>query len=299
MDNLYKKRLNSILPPSIPGTAKYRDYLVEEQSRKDAGKLTAKELAKRLSDEKHKLKTLTPGTKEAAISGLKVKAMESVIEAAPDILAPRTSLQGELPKETHAIAPENIPLENPYLTASPEDQSQTPHVDKVIDAMTSAPATPTPSVPSTTPALTPAPSAVPSAYLNSLKGTTRPEVAKLMQTLNINLDVALSKKDTADLLAALLTCNETQLDALEKNKKVPVVVKIVIKRIKEDLKNGSLTTIDYLWDRIFGKDSFNAPVAGTTPDPLSLTRSSIRQGHIPDVPVSREAYILIRDTLIK
>lgn len=296
MDNLYKKRLNSILPPSLPGTAKYRDYLVEEQSRKDAGKLTAKELAKRLSDEKHKLKALTPGTKEAAISGLKVKAMESVIEAAPDILAPRTNLQGELPKETHATAPENIPLENPYLTASPEDQSPTPHVDKVIDAMTSAPATVSPAPSTIPPAI---PFDIPSAYLNSLKGATRPEVAKLMQTLNINLDVALSKKDTADLLAALLTCNETQLEALEKNKKVPVVVKIVIKRIKEDLKNGSLTTIDYLWDRIFGKDSFNAPAAGTAPDPLSLTRSSIRQGHIPDVPVSREAYILIRDTLIK
>ena len=80
---------------------------------------------------------------------------------------------------------------------------------------------------------------------------------------------------------------------------MPGVVKIVIRRIKEDLKSGSFTTIAYLWDRIFGKYSFTAPAAGTAPDPLSLTRSSIRQGHIPDVPVSREAYILIRDTLIK
>ena len=123
-----------------------------------------------------------------------------------------------------------------------------------------------------------------------MQGTTRPEVLKLLASLNINLNIQLSKQDTANLLACLLTCNDAQLAALYNNKKIPIVIKTVIKRLQEDAKLGNVETVEKLWDRVFGKNamSLNLP-----------EQAQLETGIIPNTPVSREAYILIRDTLLK
>lgn len=123
-----------------------------------------------------------------------------------------------------------------------------------------------------------------------MQGATRPEILKLLTSLNINLNLQLSKQDTANLLACLLTCNESQLMSLYNNKKIPVVIKTVIKRILEDSKLGNIETVEKLWDRIFGKNA----MVSTVPE-----QTQLETGVIPNVPVSREAYVLIRDTLIK
>lgn len=123
-----------------------------------------------------------------------------------------------------------------------------------------------------------------------LQGASRPEITRLLTNLNINLSVQLTKQDTANLLACLLTCNNSQLQALMTNKKVPVVIKTVIKRLIEDEKLGNIETIEKLWDRIFGK----GPMQLNLPE-----QQQLQTGIIPNVPVSREAYIVIRDTLIK
>lgn len=123
-----------------------------------------------------------------------------------------------------------------------------------------------------------------------LQGASRPEITKLLTNLNINLSVQLTKQDTANLLACLLTCNNSQLQALMANKKVPVVIKTIIKRLIEDEKLGNIETIEKLWDRIFGKG----------PMQLSLPEGQrLQTGIIPDMPVSREAYLIIRENLIK
>ena len=123
-----------------------------------------------------------------------------------------------------------------------------------------------------------------------LQGASRPEMVKLLSSLNINLSVRLSKTDTANLLACLLTCNDSQLNALMSNKKLPVAIKAVIKRIQEDAKLGNIEVIERLWTRLFGKE----PLAQN-----DLPQNAISQGIIPSTPISREAYVIIRDTLIK
>lgn len=123
-----------------------------------------------------------------------------------------------------------------------------------------------------------------------LQGTSRPEITKLLTSLNINLSIQLTKQDTANLLACLLTCNEAQLAALYSNKKIPIVIKTVIKRLQEDAKLGNIETVEKLWDRVFGKGQMQ----------LNLPeQQQLQTGIIPNVPISREAYIVIRDTLIK
>lgn len=122
-----------------------------------------------------------------------------------------------------------------------------------------------------------------------LQGTSRPEIVKLLNSLNINLSVQLSKQDTANLLACLLTCNESQLQALLKNPKVPVVIKTVIKRMMEDMKLGNIDTVERLWTRLFGK----GPMTIDLPE-----QAQVQTGILPNTPLSREAYIIIRETLI-
>ena len=123
-----------------------------------------------------------------------------------------------------------------------------------------------------------------------IQGTTRPEVLKLLASLNINLNIQLSKQDTSNLLACLLTCNDLQLAALLNNRKIPVVIKAVIKRLQEDAKYGNIETIERLWDRIFGKNTMSPDLPG---------QNGSQTGPIPDMPVSREAYIIIREALLK
>lgn len=132
----------------------------------------------------------------------------------------------------------------------------------------------------------------PNSILNMMRhqGTARQDVLKLLASLNINLNLQLTKSDTANLLACLLTCNESQLNAIYRNKKVPLAIKTVVKRLQADAETGDIETVEKLWDRIFGKNTMLLNL----PEPAQLEK-----GIIPNTPVSREAYIVIRDTLLK
>lgn len=125
--------------------------------------------------------------------------------------------------------------------------------------------------------------------LSPYTGSTRRDVVKLLSSLNINMSLYLTRADTYNLLSCLLTCNEAQLKAIYSNPKVPLAIKIVIKRLQEDAKLGNIDTLERLWDRVFGKNqtaaSINLP-EGVTP------------GLLPNTLVSREAYMIIRDTII-
>lgn len=125
--------------------------------------------------------------------------------------------------------------------------------------------------------------------VNVSNATTPVGVQKLLNSLNINLDVQLTRTDTMNLLATLLTCNEQQLWALYNNKKVPISIKTVIKRLLDDSKLGNIDTIEKLWDRIFGKNNLviSAPAS-----------AEVLPGIIPGQPISREAYMVIRETII-
>lgn len=126
--------------------------------------------------------------------------------------------------------------------------------------------------------------------LSPYAGTTKRDVVKLLDSLNINLNLYLTQADTYNLLSCLLTCNENQLNALYSNARVPLAIKTVIKRLKEDAKLGNIETIERLWDRIFGK-------VGKTVLELPQQSQSL-PGIIPNTVISREAYTVIRDTII-
>lgn len=122
-----------------------------------------------------------------------------------------------------------------------------------------------------------------------LQSTTPTEVQALLANLGVNLNLHLTKNDTANLLSCLLTCNEQQLLGLMDNSKVPIAIKTVIKRLLDDASKGNMSTVEKLWDRVFGKTAMVETAA--VPD-------GSMPGLIPNKPVSREAYIVIRDTII-
>lgn len=254
------EQLSDLLPdrpitPSFnqPNTSK----LVEEEATRIKAKQDAKEIARIKYLEKQKLKNL-----EAK-------------QAKRQSLAEELGLD-EIPEGQTAHQAEQIAEQKKKVEAIEAIEAQVVQPLHPVELAESAPANKTYS------------STITKAL--QMQGATRPEVLKLLTSLNINLNVQLSKQDTANILACLLTCNESQLQALMVNKKVPVVIKTVIKRLLEDMKLGNIETVEKLWDRVFGKNamSLNLP-----------EQTQLETGIIPNMPISREAYIVIRDTLLK
>lgn len=252
------EQLSDILPnrPITPGNVISSAQLVDQAATNIKAKQDAKEIARIKYLEKQKLKNLK--AKEAERQSLAEElGVDSIPDGQTEFQAKKIAEQQKRVEAIEAIEAQIVEPLNPVELA--ETTRKGLYSRNITTAL-------------------------------QMQGTTRPEITKLLTSLNINLSVQLSKQDTANLLACLLTCNESQLLALQNNKKVPVVIKTVIKRLLEDMKLGNIEVIDRLWDRIFGKGAMQLNL----PEPQQL-----QTGIIPNMPVSREAYIILRDTLIK
>lgn len=250
-------QLSDILPdrPVVPGFDNHKaSQMINQEAHRIASKQDAKELARIKYLERQRLRSLKD-KEEKRQSLAEELGIDSVPDGQTEHQARRIAEQQKRVEAIEAIEAETVqPLD--ALELADKTKSYSSAIGKALQ----------------------------------LQGTSRPEITKLLTSLNINLSVQLTKQDTANLLACLLTCNHSQLQALMTNKKVPVVIKTVIKRLIEDERLGNIETIEKLWDRIFGK----GPMQLNLPEGQQL-----QTGIIPNQPVSREAYILIRDTLIK
>ena len=141
----------------------------------------------------------------------------------------------------------------------------------------------------------------PTQTLAPVLSNRKAEVTRLMQELNVNLDRGLTKADTENLLAALLTASEAQLVAIRDNSAVPVAIKTIINRLLADVQRGDTATVERLWDRLFGRPSNSSTLSvglGGQPAPTSPAAPDT-SNVIPSTPVSREAYLVIRETLLQ
>lgn len=259
---MLKNRISSILPdnpqsdytPYVDETAK-RDEIIQAQADKEAERKSAAELAR-----------LKVAAKAQVANAQKKTASTSSTSFTPPTTKPSEAKLKEAQEALDTIE---------TLEAQAQQTSAT-RIDVVAkNAAASG-------------------QAVKPVDLNNalkLQGTSRKEITALMASLGINTSVQLTKADTQNIVACLLTCNETQLHALMSNKKVPIAAKVIIKRLLDDAKVGNIDTVERLWDRIFGKQGLVQA--------LPEQQAQQMQGLIPNVPVSREAYILIRDTLIQ
>lgn len=255
------QKLADILPsrPVVPGMSNPdTSKLVEQEATRIKAKADAKELARIKYLEKQRLRNLK-AKQQKRQSLAEELGIEEIPDGQTELQAKRIAEQQKRIDAIEALEAETIePLEATEL-AERHNSGKGSYSSAIRSAL-------------------------------QLQGASRPEITKLLTSLNINLSVQLTKQDTANLLACLLTCNHSQLQALMANKKVPVVIKTVIKRLIEDEKLGNIETIEKLWDRIFGKG----------PMQLSLPEGQqLQTGIIPNVPVSREAYLIIRENLIK
>lgn len=266
-DNNLKDRLSAILPDrqyssSVNGMSK------EEVAQKGAQTIKTRQKAKELAKLKYKEHTIQHAiAKEQQVRQDLAESLNIPLDQIPNGMSPEKAKAFEESKKREEA-----------ITAIEAQISDSAPGANALDVQQLAEVTPAAKYPE---------------MVNKalqLQGASRPEIAKLLTSLNINLSVRLSKTDTANLLACLLTCNETQLNALLANKKLPVAIKAVIKRIQEDAKLGNIEVIERLWTRLFGKEPLTQN---------DLPQNTISQGIIPNTPISREAYVIIRDTLLK
>ena len=135
-----------------------------------------------------------------------------------------------------------------------------------------------------------------------LTGATKPEVLRLFKKLGVDISVSLTKRDTADMLAMLLTCDETQLKAVLADPRVAILLKPIIKRLISDAEIGSTATVEWLWAKVFGggslvSDQLPAQQAGNFAD--SGVRSAFETifGGKKNIRVSRETYEIMSNQL--
>lgn len=252
------KDLSDILPsrPTVPGMSNPdTSKLVEQEATRIKAKADAKELARIKYLEKQRLRNLE-AKQQKRQSLVEELGLDSIPDGQTEFQAKQIAEQKKRVEAVEAIEAQVV---EPLKATELAESNRGTYSSTIAKAM-------------------------------QLQGASRPEITKLLTSLNINLSVQLTKQDTANLLACLLTCNEAQLQALYNNKKIPIVIKTVIKRLQEDAKLGNIETVEKLWDRVFGKGQMQ----------LNLPESQqLQTGIIPNVPVSREAYIVIRDTLLK
>ena len=250
------EQLTSILPNRVMPSSMNTAELVEQEAANIKHKLAAKELARIKKLEMQKLRRLEDKQQKRQALAEEL-GVEEIPDGQTELQAIRLTEQKKRVEAVEAIESQTVePLNATELAEITKRGTYQSTVNKAL----------------------------------MLQGPSRPEMAKLLTSLNINLSVQLTKQDTANLLACLLTCNSSQLQALMSNKRVPVVIKTVIRRLIEDEKFGNTETIEKLWDRIFGK----GPMQLDLPE-----QQQLQTGIIPNVPISREAYVVIRDTLIK
>ena len=133
-----------------------------------------------------------------------------------------------------------------------------------------------------------------SALLTSL-GLTSPDTAQM------------SRADLAAVLEVLLSADEASLRALHDRPDTPTSLKTIIRRVLADMQSGSLKALHSLWDRLYGRTPLTAPDTLSQSSPSQSPSSpsgqqalqDVLQGVLPQTPVSREAYIVIRDTLMR
>lgn len=255
------QKLADILPdrPIVPGMSNPdTSKLVEQEATRIKAKADAKELARIKYLEKQKLRSLE-AKQQKRQSLAEELGLDSIPDGQTEFQAKQIAEQQKRVEAIEALEAQTVePLKATEL-AERHDSGKGSYSSVIRSAL-------------------------------QLQGASRPEITKLLTSLNINLSVQLTKQDTANLLACLLTCNEAQLAALYNNKKIPIVIKTVIKRLQDDAKLGNIETVEKLWDRVFGKGQMQ----------LNLPeQQQLQTGIVPNVPVSREAYLIIRENLIK
>lgn len=255
------QKLADILPdrPIVPGMSNPdTSKLVEQEATRIKSKQDAKELARIKYLEKQKLRNLE-AKQQKRQSLAEELGLDSIPDGQTEFQAKQIAEQKKRIEAVEALEAQTVePLKATEL-AERHDSGKGSYSSAIRSAL-------------------------------QLQGASRPEITKLLTSLNINLSIQLSKQDTANLLACLLTCNESQLQALMNNKKIPVVIKTVIKRLIEDMKLGNIEAVEKLWDRIFGKGAMQVNLP---------EQAQLQTGILPNVPISREAYVIIRESLIK
>lgn len=203
--------------------------------------------------------------------------------------------QADAPISTHIEPAPSIPIElaPPLSEPSPE--------------MVTAPSPVVPAAPSFAPAV---------AQQRALSRRQREEqdrrdrASELLASLGLTSSGAaqMSRADLAAVLEVLLSADEDELRRLHDRPDTPTSLKTIIRRVLADMQSGSLKALQSLWDRLYGRAPLTAPDAASAVSPSSPSSPSqssqqalqdVLQGVLPQTPVSREAYIVIRDTLMR
>lgn len=106
-------------------------------------------------------------------------------------------------------------------------------------------------------------------YQPKNKGMKKSIINKLLEEYQIaNQGKTISKDDRYKLILNLLDKNEMDLLAIKNNKTMPVFLVCVAGAILSDMTKGQVSTIETVWNRLFGKPTEEVQVSNKDGKPF-------------------------------
>lgn len=112
----------------------------------------------------------------------------------------------------------------------------------------------------------------------NLSGRPRSVLRLLEEKIGTEFQISLPKSDKTHLLEVLLELNIRDLTRLSESKDAPAFLSIAAKAILDDYSNGSLRTIETIFNRAYGKPHVQTPDKPEDLDPLAELMKSNANG---------------------
>lgn len=112
------------------------------------------------------------------------------------------------------------------------------------------------------------------------RGRKPTRLNNFLKSIQMEKDFELiSKEDAYKLLAMIIFCNRAELEKMTKSAHIPIFMAGIIKAIIVDTANGTIDTVEKVFDRLYGKGNQPIELTGAGGTPL-----------IPTEPMSRKEY---------
>ena len=85
------------------------------------------------------------------------------------------------------------------------------------------------------------------------RGRPKSQLANFEQMTGQEYGIQLTKQDVAHLMQWIIEQPFKDLELLKENPEVPAFIKVLINALEQDLKNGTIRTLEIVFDRVLGR----------------------------------------------
>lgn len=94
-------------------------------------------------------------------------------------------------------------------------------------------------------------------------------LAQIQEAAGVQFQVTLTRSDKFTIIESMLEMTLQELRKVAKHKDTPVFVSLVAKAIVSDFSKKTMSSVDVIFNRVYGKPNIQAPDKPKEHDPMS------------------------------